>query len=185
MRFSNDSRRARTVLALMAGLALLAGSLLGGTGPAEPDNVRFASRLPDRPPRFTVELRLDEAGITGYFTEVSGLGSENEIVEFRDGSDQNIIRKLPGRLKYSDITLKRGVIRDGSLWQWRRLVETGNVADARTHGSIALLDRGSPVASWQFVNAWPAKITGPELKGDGNDIAIEEIVIAHEGMTRE
>lgn len=159
-------------------------ALLGG-GTLLGESIRSADRPRDRPPRFTVELRLDDAAISGYFTEVSGLGSENEVVEFRDGSDPNVVRKLPGRLKYENITLKRGIIRDGSLWEWRRLVETGNVADARTNGTIVLLDRGTPVASWRFLRAWPAKVSGPELEGDGNDIAIETIVIAHEGMTRE
>lgn len=145
----------------------------------------FADRPTDRAPRFVVVLQLEEAGIGGFFTEVSGLGSENAVVEHRDGSDPDIIRKIPGHLKYSNIVLKRGITNDPSLWQWRRMVEMGNVADARTNGKLTLLERGSPVATWRFVRAWPSKISGPQLEADGNEIAIEELVIVHEGMMRE
>jgi phage tail-like protein len=166
------SRYALAVLVLMA--MTLVFSFLG-----------FADRPADRESRFVVVLRLEEAGITGYFTEVSGLSSENEVVEYRDGNDPNVVRKLPGRLKYDNIVLKRGVTSDSSLWQWRRMVEVGNIAEARTNGKLTLLDRGSPVASWRFVNAWPSKVSGPQLNDEGRDIAIDELVIAHEGLTRE
>jgi phage tail-like protein len=169
------------VIAALAGVELRAGAI----GPEDPRDAPAISALRGRPPRFAVALQLEDAGISAFFTGISGLGSENEVVEFRDGSDPNVVHKVPGRLKYPDIVQKRGIVADSSLWQWRRLVESGNIADARSNGRITLLDRGSPVATWRFVRGWPAKITGPELSSEGNDIAIEELVIAHEGMLRE
>jgi phage tail-like protein len=168
---------------LTAVAALVAAEILAGTGGEDRTDVRPSS-LRARSPRFTVSLQLEEAGISGVFTEVSGLDSENEVLEFRDGNDPNVTHKVPGQLKYPNLVLKRGVTGDASLWQWRRLVETGNIADARSNGTLVLLDRGNPVATWRFVNAWPAKITGPELCGKGNEVAIEAVTIVHEGFVR-
>jgi len=170
-----------TMVAALVGVEILAGM----SGPEDQKDVRSSSLLRDRSPRFTVALQLEEAGISGFFTEVSGLDSENEVVEIRDGNDPTLIRKIPGRVKYGDIVLKRGITGDSSLWHWRRMVETGNIADARSNGKILLLDRGTPVATWRFANAWPAKLTGPQLDGKGNDVATETLVIAHEGFLRE
>jgi phage tail-like protein len=174
---------------LVVSLALVGASTRAGERGNEKASAAdlLAGRLgaADHPPRFVVLLQLEEAGIQGFFKQVSGLGSENEVVEFRDGSDPNVVHKLPGRLKWPPIVLKRGVTSDTSLWQWRRLVETGNVNDARTSGKLILFDRGNAIATWRFVNGWPAKISGPELSGEGTDIAIEELVIAHDGMLRE
>ena len=169
---------------LTAVAALVAAEILAGTGGPEDRTDARQSSLRARSPRFTVSLQLEEAGISGLFTEVSGLDSENEVIEFRDGNDPNVTRKVPGQLKYANIVLKRGITGDSSLWQWRRLVETGNIADARSNGTIVLLDRGNPIATWRFVNAWPAKLTGPELDGGKNEVAIETLVIAHEGFLR-
>lgn len=187
MHVSRLSPRSLFLAAATIGAALLCASVLTGqTGLAERRNDDLAAnRLRHRPPRFVVELQVEEAGIHGYFTECSGLSSEHEVVEYRDGNDPDVVRKLPGRLKYGDVTLKRGVTSDASLWQWRKMVESGNVAEARGNAKIVLLDRGSPVARWELVNAWPAKISGPELDADGNDVAIEELVLAHEGVVRE
>lgn len=170
---------AMTLVLAFVGTRILAGE----TSLADRRADLAAGRL--RPPRFTVAVQFDQVGIQGYFTEVTGLSSENEIVEYRDGNDPNLVRKLPGRLSFGDVTLKRGILGDTSLWQWRRMVEVGDIADARSNGKITLLDRGTPVATWHLTNAWPAKISGPELNAEGNDVAIEELVLAHEGLSRE
>src|SRR6266508_1678509 len=78
---------------------------------------------------------LDMGGkIKGFFTECSGLGSENEIVEHKVVSEngQEVVQKIPGRLKWNDITLKRGITSEMDIWKWRALVETGKVQEART-----------------------------------------------------
>jgi len=131
---------------------------------------------------------LDLSGaVTGYFTEVSGLGSENEVVEQKVVNEKGVevVLKIPGRLKWGDITLKRGITSSMDIWDWRKVVEDGKVKDARKNGSIIMLDQElKTVAQWDFVNAWPSKVSGPAPKADGNEIAIEELTIVHEFIKR-
>jgi phage tail-like protein len=130
---------------------------------------------------------LDVQGvIQGYFTECSGIGSETEIAEQKvvKGGIQ-VVLKVPGRLKWGDITLKRGLTSSMDLWKWRKMIEDGDVKSARKNGSIIMFDQLlKPVAQWDFKNAWPSKISGPTPKSDGNDISLEEITIVHEYISR-
>lgn len=134
---------------------------------------------------FMLEL---EGAVAGYFTECSGIGSEHEVVEQKvvDKQGHEVVRKLPGRLKFTDITLKRGITADLKIWEWRDLAVQGKVKDARKNCTITMLSRDyQPVAVWHFANAWPSKVTGPSLKADSNEIGVEEVTIVHEGMFRE
>jgi phage tail-like protein len=133
---------------------------------------------------FALELQ-DE--IAGYFTECSGIGSENEIIEHKvvNTKGVEVVLKIPGRLKWGDITLKRGVTSNLDLWNWRKKVEDGKITEARKNGSIVMFDQTlTEVARWNFNQAWPAKISGPTPKADGNEITLEEITICHEYITR-
>lgn len=126
--------------------------------------------------------------ISGYFTECSGLGSENEVIDHKvvDDSGREITKKIPGRLKWGDITLKRGITNDMEIWDWRENVVQGNMDDARKNGSVVMMDRNySAVARWNFENAWPSKVSGPALKSDSNEFGVEELVIVHEGVYRD
>jgi phage tail-like protein len=131
---------------------------------------------------------LDVQGvIKGYFTECSGIGSETEIAEQKVVNEKGIqvVLKIPGRLKWGDITLKRGLTSSMDLWEWRKMVEDGTVTKARKNGSIIMFSQElKPIAQWDFKNAWPSKISGPTPKSDGNDISLEEITIVHEYITR-
>ena len=125
--------------------------------------------------------------ISGYFTECSGLGSETEVIEHKIVSEghKEVIRKIPGRLKWGDITLKRGITASMDFWDWRKLVEDGKVADARKNGSIFMYDQeGQPAAQWDFTAGWPSKISGPTPKADSNEISVEEMTIVHEFIKR-
>jgi len=118
--------------------------------------------------------------VAGYFSECSGLGSENEIIEHRvvDEHGVEIIYKIPGRLRYDDLVLKRGMTTSLEFWNWRQLVVDGNYEDARQDGSLVLYDQNSSeVARWNFVGAWPAKIRG---SSDG----IEEVTVAYRDLVR-
>lgn len=133
---------------------------------------------------FAIDLA---GGASGFFTEVSGLGSETEIVEMKIMGENNteIVRKIPGRLKWGDITLKRGITTNMDMWDWRKMVEDGDVVGARKNGSIMMFDQeGTEVARWNFEKGWPSKISGPAPKSDGNEIAIEELTIVHEFIER-
>ena len=125
--------------------------------------------------------------IQGYFTEAAGLGSEQEVVEHKIvGKDaKEIVRKIPGRLKWGDITLKRGITRNLDFWDWRRMVEEGDVAKARKNGSIMMYDQeGTECARWNFTSGWPSKVSGPSVNTTSNDIGVEELTIVHEGIKR-
>ena len=117
------------------------------------------------------------------FSEVSGLQSETDVVEYRTGAESNTVRKLPGLTKYANIVLRRGVTQDAELWNWRKSVVDGNVD--RREGSIVLLDDDrADVLRWNFVQGWISKWSGPDLNATANEVAIETIEIAHEGLTR-
>jgi len=126
--------------------------------------------------------------ITGYFTECSGIGSEHEVIEHKvvDEKGHEHIQKIPGRIKWENITLKRGITDNMDIWEWRDQVVQGKVDEARHNGSIIMFDQAlSEVARWNFENAWPVKVSGPQVKSDSNEFGIEEVVIAHEGLYRE
>jgi len=136
---------------------------------------------------FSFMLEL-EGKVAGYFTECTGIGSEHEIVEQKvvDKQGHEIVRKLPGRMKWTDISLKRGITSDMQIWEWRDKVVKGTAKDARTNISITMLSREyQPVAIWHFNNCWPSKVSGPAMKSDSNEIGIEEVTLVHEGMYRE
>lgn len=139
-------------------------------------------------PLVSYNFAIEVSGIiAGYFTEASGLGSENDVVEHKvTGKDgKEIVRKIPGRLKWGDITLKRGITTNMDFWDWRRMVEQGNVAKARKNGSIMMYDQeGSEVARWNFTAGWPSKVSGPSVNTTSNEVGIEELTIVHEGIER-
>ena len=143
----------------------------------------------DEDPLLGFNFRLElEGSIAGYFTECSGVGSEHEIVEHKvvDDNGHEIVRKIPGRLKWQDITLKRGITSDLQVWSWREDLVKGDVQSARKNISIIMMDRNyTDVATWHFHNAWPSKVTGPSFKSDDNSFGLEEVTIVHEGMYRE
>ena len=156
--------------------------------PAEPYfSGRDSSQLEDPLLGFNFMLELDST-LAGYFTECSGVGSEHEIVEHKvvDSKGHEVVRKIPGRLKWTDVTLKRGVTSDLQIWQWRDLVVKGQMGDARKNATITMLDREyKPVAKWHFANAWPSKVSGPSFKSDDNSFGVEEVTLVHEGIHRE
>jgi phage tail-like protein len=134
--------------------------------------------------RFNFLLQIE--GITkAGFSEVSGLTTETSVIEYREGADRaSSSRKLPGLTKYSNITLKRGITQDRSLWDWRKSVIDG--ATRRLNGAIVLLDEGrQEVARWTFRNAWPCKWEGPALNAKSSEVAIETLELAHEGFELE
>jgi phage tail-like protein len=125
--------------------------------------------------------------VVGAFRECTGLGSENEVVEYKASGPKGefIIKKVPGRMKWNNITLKRGITDAMDMWTWRKLVEDGKIDDARKNGSIIMYNqKGDQIARWNFVAAWPSKLNGPSANAGNNEVAIEELEITHEGYTR-
>jgi phage tail-like protein len=145
--------------------------------------------MAQRDPLVGFHYAIEVQGIvTGYFTECSGIGSEHEIIEHKivDEKGRESIQKVPGRLKWQDVTLKRGITDNMDIWDWRDMVVEGKVEDARRNGSIVMFNQAlDEVARWNFENAWPSKVSGPAVKADSNEFGVEELVITHEGLYRE
>lgn len=118
------------------------------------------------------------------FIECSGLDATTEVIETREGGENTTVRKLPGKTTYTDITLKWGLTDSDELWRWRQGVIDGNVQ--RKSGSIIVFDLANltEVARWDFEAAWPTKWEGPMLNATASELAIETLVIAHEGIKR-
>lgn len=137
-------------------------------------------RDPYRAYNFLVELD----GITrAAFRECTGLDSATDVIDYREGTDGRVARKLPGLTRHSSITLQWGTSDDTELWEWRKKAMDGVVE--RKNGSVVLLDEtGQEKLRWNFRDAWPSRWTGPSLQATGSDAAIETLEIVHEGLAK-
>jgi phage tail-like protein len=140
--------------------------------------------------QFNFLVDLGEAAIAGPhagFQEVSGIGMEVTVSDYRDRNDkEKRVRKIPGTHKSADVTMKRGVIGSPDLDQWLDEIRNGDRKAARTV-TIQLQneDRTAILATWRLAGARIIKHTSGPLSGKGTDVAIEELVIACEGLERE
>ncbi|WP_431051638.1 phage tail protein [Roseateles sp. L2-2] len=133
---------------------------------------------------FNFLVNFDGGEVFGGFSDVSGLGTELTVAEYRFGNDkENHVRKVAGVHKVSDVTLKRGILNSKTLFDW--------IAQARVSGpaaqksvTVTLLDEAQkPVQSWVLRGVIPMKYTGPTLAGKGGgDVAIEEVVLSAEAL---
>jgi phage tail-like protein len=131
---------------------------------------------------FNYKVEIDGI-VRAAFQQCSGFDSTIDVIEHREGGENTTLRKLPGLTKYSNIVLKWGMTDDMELYTWHRDAVIGRME--RRNGSIILLDReGNETARWNFYNAWPTKYDGPDLNAEGNDVAIETLELAHEGIER-
>lgn len=118
------------------------------------------------------------------FSECSGLASEIAVIEYREGGEPTSVRKLPGRVSFHDITLKRGVTNSREFYDWHLAGLQGQV-DRRNVAIILLDEAGAEVARWRVHNAWPRKWEGPNLNASANDVAVETLTLTCEGIERD
>lgn len=137
-------------------------------------------------------FQVDWGGSKGTeigFAEVSGLTIENQPIEYRDGASKEYSAiKMPGIPKFNNLTLKRGVVpKDNDFFAWLNKIKLNKLDgnDRRTLTISLLNENHEPVMTWKAKNAFPVKIEGPGLKSTGNEVAMETIEIAHEGLTIE
>jgi len=130
---------------------------------------------------FLVEI---EGLLVGGFTEVTGLQIETEVKDYREGGLNKYIHKLAGPTRYpSNLILKYGLTDIETLWNWHQDVTQGIIK--RKNGTIYLLDRQRiPAMWWDFMEAYPVKWTGPELRADSNTVAVETIELVHRGISK-
>ncbi|ANE74764.1 phage tail protein [Dickeya solani] len=137
-------------------------------------------------PKFHFEVKWDGgagAGMVASFQEITGLDIEAQIIEYRAGNSPVFSTiKMPGIIKSGNVTLKKGIfVKDNNFYDWFSKIKMNTIA--RTAVTINLLDEsGSPAMTWKLKNAWPTKVSGTDLKSDGNEVAVETVELAHEGL---
>ncbi len=124
--------------------------------------------------------------ISGAFRECAGLGSENEVVEYKASGPgaKQVTKKVPGRLKWNNITLKRGITQNPELVTWLVATEVGDV-ERRTVSIVLLDELRQEAVRWNLREAWASKWMGPDLKANASEMAIETLEITHEGLVRQ
>ncbi len=146
--------------------------------------------MPMKEPRPASYFRLTLGGheSVGVFKEASGFDSEIEVAEHKssDANGRPSVRKVAAGHKWSNITLKRGVDESMDIWQWHQTAIEQGADAARIDGKIELLDvAGGTISTYQIKQAWPIKYVAATLDASTNNVALEELHIAHEGFTRE
>jgi phage tail-like protein len=144
----------------------------------------MATERPNKNPYsgFNFNVTINGAVIAA-FQEVSGLDSENTPIEYREGGDPtNAVRHLPGMEKYPAAMFKRGVTGSLVLWQWRKEVRDGGTAFPPVRNVVIQLqnEQHVNVYKWTLTNAWCSKLSGPSLKGQGNELAIETMELHYD-----
>lgn len=133
---------------------------------------------------FNFRIDIDNTPVAA-FSEVSGLSTDGDAVDYREGTDIPLtVRKLMGLRKYASITLKRGYTQNAELWKWYRNIVNG-IADRRSGAVILMDEERKDVMRWNFENAWINKIEAPSFKASGNEVAIETVELVHEGLMLE
>ncbi len=135
-------------------------------------------------PKFYFTVKLGSQNNAVSFQEVSGLDTEAQIIEYRSGNSKQFSTvKMPGTVKTGNVTLKKGVfVKDNNFFTWFDAIKMNTIK--RETVTIQLLDEtGAPVMTWTLSNAWPVKISGTDLKSDANEVAVETLELAHEGIT--
>ncbi len=131
---------------------------------------------------FNFEVDVDGGGIGAGFAEFSGLGTEFEVAEYRAGTDKpNVVQKVFGKYKVSDVTLKRGVINSEKLFDWLKDMQNGDFEKGKRTVTVKMRDEANKnvVQSWTLIDAFPIKYTAPTLNAKGGgDVAMEELTLA-------
>jgi len=116
------------------------------------------------------------------FSEVGGLNTETDVIDYREGSDLNLnVRKLTGLRKYTAVSLKRGYTQNNELWLWRKDIING-IVKRRTIDIVLRSEDQQEVLRWRVKEGFISKWTGPVLNAKTNEVAIEEIEIQNEGI---
>jgi len=125
-------------------------------------------------------------GLTAAFSEISGLDSEQGIIEYRTGDEETVMRKISGIRKHPNVVMKRGIVGTDAFWKWRKQIEQGKTEDAEGRTPLVtvhlLNEKRESVVTWKIKNAWPCKLSGPALAAGKNETALESLELAHEGI---
>jgi len=135
---------------------------------------------------YTFAIEIDRTEIA-QFSELSGLASEVDVIELKENTPDGklVHHKAPGAIKPATLTLKRAKNASKALWDWHDAVRLGKISDARRNGSVVLKSYdGTEVARWNFMNAFPSKVSVSTLKAGANEVLMEEVSIVTENVER-
>jgi phage tail-like protein len=136
-------------------------------------------------PYRSYNFKLLIEGVTeGHFTECSGLGIEVEAIKYREGGNNQVVRRIPGRVEYADVVLRYGLTDSRDLWDWFNAAVEGSVE--RKNVSILMLgsDGATEVLRWNLLNAWPSAWRGAPLDAMSQEVAIESLTLVFESLER-
>jgi phage tail-like protein len=141
------------------------------------------SRGPDPSPSFRFHVEIQGIEVA-RFSECSGLELEQDTFDYREGGLNSRVHRLPGRFKFTNLTLKKGIATDGqSLWSWVEETVKGPIKPHTVTVTLYDLTGGKPLRTWNFQDAYPVKWSVVALSADQNAIAIESLILAHQGMS--
>ncbi len=135
---------------------------------------------------FRFQVDVGDLGTLG-FNEVNGFEINVDVIEYREGDHPTTPYKLPGLIKYSNVTLKHGITTDMEIYEWIESWVTASLVGEGLRKNVtihALDDTGAIAATWELIDAFPCKYSGPDFNGTGSEVAIESIELAHEGLRR-
>ncbi len=127
--------------------------------------------------------KVSVGGVEAGFSEVTGFDVSIDVIEYREGDDPTTPFKLPGLSKYSNITLKNGITDSMELYNWIKDCVEGKI-ERKVVTIMALGEDGGTLATWEIVESWPVKYTGPDFNATGSEVAIESMELCHEGLRR-
>jgi phage tail-like protein len=132
-----------------------------------------------------MRFKVSVPGVSlGSFREISGIGVEVETMDYAEGGNNEFVHRLPVRLKYQNVVLKRGVTHQRALLDWFNSTRQQGIEAKWGEVTVTLMGPGGEsVQTWSFKEAYPVKWIGPTLNASSNAIATETLEIAHAGMT--
>jgi Bacteriophage tail sheath protein len=155
---------------------------IGSFGKAHPSASFVLRHYCIRPARYSLRVMWDGQEIAGV-RRVRGLGQLTELVTVRDGSDPNASRVIVGPTKFEPVTIERGITRDDAFKKWAQAMRQGAGPPPRKDVRIELHDGDRRITvAWVLRGALPVKFEGPDLNATSNDVAIEQLTLAHEGL---
>ena len=151
-----------------------------------PNNAGTTTDVPN--PAVTSHFSVEVDGIQmAVFKEADGFSNESEVITHvvTDKAGKTIYQKVPGNMKWTDLILKRGMAGDDSLWQWRQAIIDGKVSsnNRKTVTIVAYNQDDQPIISYVAQNAWPSAWKATGVNAAGNEVMVEEVTLAHEGLS--
>ncbi|MEM7585306.1 MAG: phage tail protein [Acidobacteriota bacterium] len=125
-------------------------------------------------------FRIDIDGMSGGFSECTGIEVQTEVFEYAEGGVNDYVHKLPSRFKHGNVTFKRGIV-DAAFWNWHKQTLPGDVL-LKTASITQLDEQGQVVQTWRLDRAYPCKVQGPTLNGGQSSVSVETMELCHHGL---